>query len=386
MLRQICLVIITVATLVSCKKEIKNESSGSATVAPLMITPEDVLAVRDQAFLAGPVITGTIQPARRADLRAEVSTVVLKVLKENGDSVKQGDVLLRLDETSIREAMQSSEQAARAAELTLEQSERQLQRLKTLRASGMTSTQSLEDAEIRRNNAQSEVVATKSRVVQARQQFKHTSVRAPFDGIVSENKTSAGDTVSVGKELMKVVDPASMRFEGRVSADKIAQVKVGQAVSFNINGYGLQSFAGVVKRIDPAANPVTRQVEVLVDFASGDLPRVSGLYAEGMVATQSRQSISVPEAVIVKNGDTAIVWRIDGKLLRKTPLALGVRDHRRGDIEILSGLRAGDQLIRSPQLSFKDGDPVQAVESAQLHKQLGVTTVAGTDNTAKVGK
>ena len=371
MLRNICIVIFIVTTLLSCKKGSNDVSASAAAVGPLLITPEDVLIVKDSAHFDGPVVTGTIQPARRADLRAEISSVVLKVLKENGDPVKQDEILLRLDETSIRESLRSAEQAASAAAQSLEQSERQLQRLKTLRASGMTSTLSLEDAENRRNNAQSELVANKSRVVQARQQLQHTVVRAPFDGIVSENKTSAGDTVPIGKELMKVLDPASMRFEGRISTDKIAQVKVGQHVSFNINGYGAQEFAGKVKRIDPAANPVTRQVEVLIEFVGRELPKVGGLYAEGMVATESRQSISLPEAVIVKSGDNNTVWRVDGKVLRKTPVTLGVRDARRGEYEVLSGLTRGAQVLRSPQFTFKDGDPVQTTESAKLHKRVG---------------
>lgn len=372
MLRNTCIVILMFTLLTSCKNESTAASASSALANPLLITPEDVLLVKDNTYFDGPVVTGTIQPARRADLRAEISSVVLKVLKENGDSVKQGEVLLRLDETSIREALRSAEQAASAAAQSLEQSERQLQRLKTLRASGMTSTLSLEDAENRRNHAQSELVANKSRVVQARQQLQHTVVRAPFDGIVSENKTSAGDTVLTGKELMKVVDPASMRFEGRISTDKISQVKVGQPVSFNINGYGSQVFEGRVKRIDPAANPVTRQVEVWIEFNRQELPKVGGLYAEGMVATENRQSISLPESVIVRAGDTNTVWWIDGKMLRKTPVKLGVRDTRRGEYEVLSGLSRGAQVLRSPQITFKDGDAVQMVESAKLHKQIGV--------------
>lgn len=372
MLRKICLVVLIATALISCKKEPKTASMSAAAASPLLITPEDVFLVNGSQHFDGPVVTGTIQPARRADLRAEIPTVVLKILKENGDFVKQGEVLLRLDETSIREALHSAEQAANAAAQTLEQSERQLQRLKTLRASGMTSTQSLEDAEIRRNNAKSELVANQSRVVQARQQLQHTVVRAPFDGIVSEKKTSVGDTVPIGKELMKVLDPGSMRFEGRISTDKIAQVKVGQSASFNINGYGAQVFNGKVKRIDPAANPVTRQVEVLIEFATPEIPKVAGLYAEGMVATQSRQAISLPESMIVRNGDSAIVWQVDGKVLRKTPVTLGLRDARRGEFEVLSGLNYGARVLRNPQLTFKDGDAVQAAESAELHKQIGV--------------
>ena len=174
------------------------------------------------ARAAGPVITGSLQPERRADLRAEVSAVVLQVLKENGEPVRAGDLLVRLDDTAIRDSLASADEAVRAAAQAFEQAERQFQRLKTLQAQGMASTQALEDAEIRRNNAQSDLVGGASaRVVQARQQLQRTEVRAPFDGVVSERKVSAGDTAQVGKELLKVIDPRSMRFEGLVSADRM---------------------------------------------------------------------------------------------------------------------------------------------------------------------
>ena len=183
--------------------------------------------------------------------------------------MRRGDLLVRLDDTAIRDALASAESASRAAAQAFEQAERQFERMKTLRASGMTSAQALEDAEIRRNNAQSDLEAAKTRVVLARQQLQRTEVRAPFDGVVSDRKVSAGDTAQVGKELLKVIDPTSMRFEGMVSADNIGDVKAGQAVNFRVNGYGDQEFAGKVRRVNPAANATTRQVEVLVDF-TGD--------------------------------------------------------------------------------------------------------------------
>ena len=95
----------------------------------------------------------------------------------------------------------------------------------TLRETGVVSTQQLEDVEIRRNTAQSDRAAARTRVVTARQQLERTEVRAPFDGIVSDRKVSAGDTAAIGKELLKVIDPSSLRFEGLVSADSIGEVQ-----------------------------------------------------------------------------------------------------------------------------------------------------------------
>src|SRR5260221_12411383 len=135
--------------------------------------------------------------------------------------------------------------------------------MRTLGTSGMASAQQLDDAEGRRNSAQSDAEAARGRVVPARQQMQRTEVAAPFDGIVSDRKASAGDTAQIGKELLKVIDPASMRFEGLVSADQIGAVKAGQPVSFRVNGYGDQEFTGKVRRGNPAPNPPRRPAERL---------------------------------------------------------------------------------------------------------------------------
>jgi RND family efflux transporter MFP subunit len=365
---RLLLLIAMAATLGGCGK-FPFPGAGKAAVAapsqPLLIAPEDVHTVRNSALTSGPAITGSIQPERRADLRAEVSAVVLQVLKENGDTVHRGDVLVRLDATAIRDALASAEAAERAANLAFEQAGRQFERMKTLRTSGMASAQALDDAEGRRNAAQSDLEAAKARVVLARQQLQRTEVRAPFDGVVSDRKVSAGDTAQVGKELLKVIDPRSMRFEAMVSADNVGEVKVGQKVHFRVNGYGEQEFQGKVRRLNPAANPTTRQVEMLVDFVGDDQPRLGGLYAEGRLETQTRNSLTLPATAIVRDGDKAMAWRVQGNKLQKVAIDLAERDPRSGNYVVARGLAEGDQVIRHPNAMLKEGQTVQAAGPAK---------------------
>ena len=350
--------------LAGCNKspDAQAKAAPGAAQRPLLIAQADLRTLQSQPLSNGPVITGTVQPERRADLRAEVSAVVQAVLKENGEAVKRGELLVRLDDTSIRDSMASAAEGVRSASQSAEQTERQLQRLKTLQAQGMTSTQAMEDAQTRRNTAQSDLVAAQARAAAARQQLQRTEVRAPFDGVVSERKVSAGDTAQVGKELLKVIDPKTMRFEGLVSADRINDVVVGQAVSFRLNGLADQEFLGKVKRIDAAANPTTRQVEVMVGFEPGNLPRVTGLYAEGRIAASSSQVLLVPEASLILSGDSAIAWRVKGGILNKVSVKLGERDVRRGDYVVLAGLASGDTILRNPGTTLKDGQKIELRE------------------------
>lgn len=373
MLRNVLWSLIVLTVLSACSKAGPESAAADkkalgATPA-LLISPEDLITVHVDDVAAGPVITGTVQPERRADLRAEVSAVVLQILKDNGEIVHQGDTLVRLDQTAIRDILTAADASARASTQALEQAERQLDRLKTLRQSGMTSTQQLEDAEIRRNTLQSDLIAARARAVQARQQMQRTEVRAPFDGVISERRASVGDTVQIGKELLKVIDPASLRLEGLVSADRISSVQLGQSVRFRINGYDAQDFGGIVKRIAPAANPTTRQVEVLVSFNPGDRPSVAGLYAEGQIATSSTRQLMLPEATIVREGDSTYAWQVRDGMLKKTALTVAARDLRRGEFPVLAGLTEGARVVRNPLVTLKDG---QAVEMRKVAAQKPV--------------
>jgi RND family efflux transporter MFP subunit len=359
------LVLVAALALVSCGKgpdaaAAKAKAAAAVPATPLLLAREDVHTVRNSALASGPSITGTVQPERRADLRAEVQAIVLKVLKENGDVVRHGDLLVQLDSTAIRDALASAEAASRSAALAYEQATRQFDRMTTLRTSGMTSAQALDDTEGRRNSALSDVEAAKARVVLARQQMQRTEVRAPFDGVVTDRKVSPGDTATLGKELLKVIDPGSMRFEAMISADDVGSVRPGQVVHFRVNGYGNQEFAGKVRRVNPAANATTRQVEVLVDFTGDKQPKLAGLYAEGRLETESKTSLTVPATAVLRDGDKTSVFRLKDNKLQQVALALAERDARSGDYVVSGGLQEGDQVIRHATASLKDGQPVQA--------------------------
>jgi len=150
MLRKSFIALAVASALVACGKSSQEPEKASASASAsatagkdgktagkdgkqeplvtLQMAAEDTVTVESNALASGPVITGSIEPERRADLRAEVSAVVVQVLKENGEAVRKGDVLVRLDETSIRDSVNSADEATRAAEQTLAQAQRMFER------------------------------------------------------------------------------------------------------------------------------------------------------------------------------------------------------------------------------------------------------------------
>jgi len=166
-----------------------------------------------------------------------------------------------------------------------------------------------------------------------------------------------------------------MRFEALVSSDHVGEVKPGQPVEFRVNGYGDREFAGKVRRVNPAANPTTRQVEVLVDFVGNQQPRLAGLYAEGRLETETHSSLTIPASAIVRDGDQASAFRLKGSKLQKVALSLAARDPRTGEYAIKGGLAEGDQVIRYPTALLKDG---QAVAAAPARSSMAASEDAKT--------
>jgi membrane fusion protein (multidrug efflux system) len=382
----ICAALATILTLAACGKGpgpkgqgAKGEAAAAADAPPLMLAQEDLLKVQSNALASGPSITGSIEPERRADLRAEVPAVVIAVLKENGEPVRRGDLLVRLDDTAIRDSLNSASASASAASQAFDQAERQYQRMTKLRETGVVSAQQLEDVEIQRNSAQSEREAARSRMVTARQQLERTEVRAPFDGIVSDRKVSAGDTAQVGKELVKVIDPKSMRFEGFVSADSIGEVKNGQRVTFRIHGFAERLFDGTIARVNPAANTTTRQVEVLVEFVDrAQQPAVAGLYAEGRVETNVTNALTLPASSIVRDGENTFAWQVKNGKLHKVKVNLGARDARSGEFALVAGVNAGDSVLRYPTSALKDGQRAETGNPAKAATVVAKDGASGT--------
>jgi RND family efflux transporter MFP subunit len=364
-------------TLAACSKpEVAKVEETSAK--PLQLVEQDLLTLSESTLARGPVISGSLQPVVKAELNAEVSGIVMQVLKDNGDLVKAGDVLVKLDQTTYRDKLLSAQEAERSAIVTLEQSNRQLKRMQSLSKQSLVTQEGLEAAENKANQAQSDLASARARLVEARQQMEKTEVKAPFSGVVATRKVSAGDTAQVGKGLMVLIDPASIRFEGYVAADRVGQVKVGNKVTFKVNGYSGQFFTGVVERINPLANESTRQVQLLVAMDLKEQSLVAGLYAEGHVEAQNSNALMVPESALIREGDKYFVWQFANNELKKTPVELGSKDERWGTKEVLSGVISGAQILRHPQGALTDGAKAElAVASASTPDQTAAKVSTG---------
>lgn len=347
------LALVMALTLSACSKPAQPETETD-TVSSLALVSQDILTIATSELSKGPMISGTLQPVIKAELNAEVGGIVTRVLKDNGDLVKAGEVLVQIDQTTFRDKLLSAQEAERSAHVAADQAAKQLKRMQQLNRQNLVTAEVLETAEIKANQTQSDLASAKARTVEARQQLERTEVKAPFDGVVAVRKVSSGDTAQVGKALMVIINPESMRFEGYIAADQVGSIKVGSAVSFKVNGYPGRRFDGEIERINPQANEQTRQVQVFVKLRE-QASFVAGLYAEGFISVEQQQSVMLSPASLINEGDLQFVWLLKDNKLVKTQVETGAKDPRFGTVQVVSGLTVGQQILRHPQGALKDG-------------------------------
>jgi membrane fusion protein, multidrug efflux system len=323
-------------------------SEADATPAdapPLTIAPENVTVIGTADLRSGPAISGTLAPTREATVRAELSGPVTAVLAEEGQAVSAGAVLLRLDDTAIREQARSAESAVRVSREQADLARRNLVRSEQLAVAGALSEQAAEQARAALLAAEAGLADAESRLTGARTLLEKTEIRAPFAGVVSARPVNQGDIVQPGAALVTVVDPSSMELEAAVPLEALQTLRRGSQVDFTVPGYEGRQFTGTVDRINPTADPLTRQVRIsaTIPNAGGDL--VGGLFAQGRVATASARGLAIPFSALDLRGSqpTVTVLR-EGQTAVVIP-RLGVRDESLELIEVLDGLVVGDTVL-----------------------------------------
>jgi membrane fusion protein (multidrug efflux system) len=334
-----------VALSVAACKGKEAESATPTTPPSVAVGPENIAVVTEGELSAGPAISGALGPEREAMVRAQVPGAVMKVNVDQGMRVRAGQSLAQIDDRTLRDAFLSARSGFNTAQNAAERAKRDLQRMERLAQAGAIAERDLETARLSSTGAESQLADAQARLTMAQKQLDDAQIRAPFSGVVSVRSVSEGDVVAPGAALFSIVDPASMRFEASVPAAQLSQVKVGAPVTFTVSGYPDRRFTGRVARINPTVEAGTGQVRIVVSVPNASSNLVSGLFADGRIATERRKGMTSPYAAVDMRGLKPTVLRLKGGVAERVEVQLGVRDEDLERYEILSGVAAGDTLL-----------------------------------------
>jgi RND family efflux transporter MFP subunit len=136
-----------------------------------------------------------------------------------------------------------------------------------------------------------------------------------------------------------------MRLEASVPAEQLASIRIGVPVDFTVSGYPGRQFVGRITRINPTADPTTRQVRIYVSIPNEGRALIGGLFANGRMSTATKMGLVVPASAVDVRGTTPSVMRVKQGKVEKVQVQIGLTDKTSETIEVLSGLQAGDTLL-----------------------------------------
>jgi membrane fusion protein (multidrug efflux system) len=337
-----------------------GESEPEATAAPsaVQIGPENVVTAKRDTIVVGPIISGELRSRHEATVRAELGGSVLSVTLEEGQPVRKGALLGRIDARSLADTRQSAVSGVRSAENQLAVARREVERTEQLVQAGALAQRDLDVARNNVSTAEAQLADARARLATAESQLGDAVIRAPIDGVVARRAVNAGDVVSPGTELYTIIDPTSLRLEAAVPSDDLRALRVGAPVQFQVRGYD-EPLRGHIERIAPQADATTRQVPIFVAIPNVGGRLVAGLFAEGRVISESADGVVVPANAVNTMGAKPWVVKVTNGKAEKVEVEVGLVDQRTERLQIASGAREGDILLRGAAQGITPGTPVR---------------------------
>jgi membrane fusion protein (multidrug efflux system) len=336
-----------------------DTSKAATTPSGMTVGPENIAVVKTEQIRSGPAISGTLQPEEQATVRAEVGGAILSTSAEQGERVAKGAVLAHIDDATLRAAELSARAAVTTAQNSADIAKRQVDRNEALLKAGAIAERDLELVRNQYSSAEAQLANAKSLLANAQKQLAKATVVSPFAGIVSDRQVSAGDVVQPGGALYTIVNPATMRLEASVPADQLSAARVGMPVDFTVNGYPGRHFTGHITRVNPVADPSTRQVRIIVSLPNANGVLVGGLFADGHVASEVRDAPVVPASAVDESGLKPFVMRIKNGLVQRAEVELGIHDQATETVEIRSGVQPGDTILLGAARGISEKTPVR---------------------------
>lgn len=331
----------------------RDSAAGVAVAAPIVLGPQDIATASTRPIRSAIVVSGNLDPADVVQVRAQIPGTVQGVRVDRGTAVRRGAVLAVIEAAGVR----SQAAAARAQESIARQ---RLDASKRLYEAGAISA-------IEYQSAEASYEAARAASAVASESAARATITSPITGVISARFVSGGEAVSPGAQLFTVVNAAELELAGRVAVQDAARVRAGQPVTFSLDAFPNQVFRGRVARVDPTADPGTRQVGVYVRLANPGNRIVGGQYARGRIETGATQNaIVIPEAAITaRSGGTAAVFVLTGNRVVRRAVTLGERDEATGLVAVVSGLQDGERVLLNPSPEIGDGTVVSiAAETA----------------------
>ena len=348
----------------------------AAVAAFVEIKPTDLIAVQTQTLVQTLPISGNLKALNTVVVKARVAGEIVELNGREGDSVKAGQVLVRIDPTEYQRRLRQAEQQADAAKTQVDISKRQFDNNKALVDQGFISKTALDTSSATLAGAEATYNAALAGADVARKTLDDAVLRAPISGQIAARLAQPGERASIDARLLELVDLSSLELEATLSPADSVDVRVGQEAVLTLEGRN-EPIKALVKRINPNVQSNSRSVLVYLGLPSNSGLR-QGLYGQGELKLQQTQAIALPLDAVRTDKPEPYVQLLDKDKVVHQAVRTGIRGRMlsqpQGAVWVtVQGLPVNSQVLPASVGALREGSAVR----------LGSTPAASTPNTAK---
>ena len=328
---------------------LQAQQSAQQAAPSISLAAADVLPVNTVLLSRTLEISGALKAVHSAFVKARVPGELLELTVREGEQVKAGQVLARIERTEFEFRLRQAQQQAQAAQAQVDIARRGFENNRSLVEQGFISKTALDTSMATLAAAQASYLGAQAGVELAQKSLDDTLLRAPMAGFVAQRLVQPGERVAVDTRMLEIVDVRELELEASVSASDAAEVKIGQQAQLSVEGMP-EAVSAQVVRINPSA--VSSNRAVLLYLAVRAAPSAGlrqGLFAQGKLALGSTRTLAVPLSAVYTDKPQPYVQVLRDGQVQHQSVTLGARGTWEGQamvgVHSGSGLAEGERVL-----------------------------------------
>jgi len=311
----------------SQRKAATTPAPAAAAAGSLIeLSAGEVIAVQKMDMTVGLPISGTLKASQTALVKARVVGELMDLLVREGDLVKAGQVIARIDPVEYQARERQAKLQADAAQSQVEIAQKQYDNNKSLVDQGFISQTALQTSLSSLNGAKATHMAAVAGLDVARKAMDDSIIRAPIGGQISQRLAQPGERMALDGRIVEIVNLSQLEIEAAVAPADASQIRVGMKAQLKVEGLEEPVQARVL-RINPSAQAGSRSVLVYLGVTGSDGLR-QGLFAEGSLGTRSIQALAVPLSSVRTDKPLPYVQVIEGEQIKHMNVQTGARTEK----------------------------------------------------------